>query len=101
LIFSDPKSILDQTKLNPESFSILLENLKQQYSPIPWNALDLYHHSFENTVILSSGCESYVKTFPNSPNSIDHLLGGGIISGDLIELVGEPSSGKSQVLSHL
>ncbi|XP_024032178.1 DNA repair protein RAD51 homolog 4 [Morus notabilis] len=53
----------------------------------PWmNGMDLLADSLQNKHVLSTGCEG-----------IDLLLGGGLREGQLTELVGPSSSGKTQV----
>ncbi|KAF3453812.1 hypothetical protein FNV43_RR04253 [Rhamnella rubrinervis] len=53
----------------------------------PWlNGMDLLADTIQNKHILSTGCEG-----------IDMLLGGGLHEGQLTELVGPSSSGKTQV----
>ncbi|PIA38898.1 hypothetical protein AQUCO_02700235v1 [Aquilegia coerulea] len=61
----------------------------------PWmNGVDLLTDAQRNKQVLSTGCEGY---FNLNFLTLDLLLGGGLHEGQLTELVGPSSSGKTQV----
>lgn len=57
-----------------------------QHSSIPVNALQLYQNILSSTCILPTGC-----------TGLDKILEGGLYTGEITELVGASSSGKTQI----
>lgn len=57
-----------------------------QHSSIPVNALQLYENILSSTCILPTGC-----------TGLDKILEGGLYTGEITELIGAGSSGKTQI----
>jgi len=71
--------------LNFHSANKLRRSLMEQYSPVPCSGLGLYQAA-PDPPILSTGCRAF-----------DAILGGGLRSGEICEVFGGPSTGKTQL----
>lgn len=72
-------------QLNFHSANQLRQSLLEQYSPVPCSGLRLYQAA-PDPPILSTGCKA-----------LDAILGGGLRSGEICEVFGGPSTGKTQL----
>jgi len=72
-------------QLNFHSANNLRQSLLEQYSPVPCSGLRLYQAA-PDPPILSTGCRAF-----------DAILGGGLRSGEICEVFGGPSTGKTQL----
>eukprot|EP01130_Rhizamoeba_saxonica_P017603 TRINITY_DN856_c0_g1_i1.p1 TRINITY_DN856_c0_g1~~TRINITY_DN856_c0_g1_i1.p1 ORF type:complete len:307 (-),score=64.23 TRINITY_DN856_c0_g1_i1:90-1010(-) len=64
----------------------IIKNLEHLYTPPLWNAEDMFEKLAYEGICLSTGSEKF-----------DQFIGGGLYSGDILELAGDASSGKSQL----
>lgn len=109
-----------------QTLDTLISNALDVTAATCWTAAELLAQSNTQAVTLSTGCEKYVagargegrkgergrtaergerrqrkrggrESDSNVSRSLDELFGGGISTGELVELVGEPATGKSQV----
>jgi len=63
----------------------LQQSLMDQYSPAPFSGLEIYQAA-PDPPFLSTGCRTF-----------DAILGGGLRSGEICEVFGGPSTGKTQL----
>ncbi|GAX79733.1 hypothetical protein CEUSTIGMA_g7174.t1 [Chlamydomonas eustigma] len=73
-----------------ESYEKLDQYITSTLAPQPQSGLQLYQQASKDLRVLPTGCES-----------LDELFGHGVREGQVTELVGESSSGKTQVLMQL
>jgi len=73
-------------QIGPHQFQEIVIAVQQLYMGVILSGTELYSLILENALVFSTGCKG-----------IDDLLGGGIFTGELTELVGAVASGKSQV----
>ncbi|KAM3852160.1 DNA repair protein RAD51 homolog 4 isoform 2-T3 [Vipera latastei] len=85
LVSSDLEEIAQTYSLSYKTLVAVRRVLLAQFSSFPVNGADLYEELKHTTAILSTGIES-----------LDKLLDSGIYTGELTELVGAPSAGKTQ-----
>ncbi|XP_026528242.1 DNA repair protein RAD51 homolog 4 [Notechis scutatus] len=86
LVSSDLEDIAQKNSLSYKTLVAVRRVLLAQFSSFPVNGADLYEELKHTTAILSTGIES-----------LDKLLDSGIYTGEVTELVGAPSAGKTQV----
>ncbi|KAH0457862.1 hypothetical protein IEQ34_013177 [Dendrobium chrysotoxum] len=82
---------------SPEGASRALSNFESKC--LRWmNGVELLDDALRNKRFLPTGCEGYVEleSFTEYWALIDTLLGGGLREGQLTEIVGPSSSGKTQ-----
>ncbi|XP_070598347.1 DNA repair protein RAD51 homolog 4 isoform X2 [Erythrolamprus reginae] len=84
-VSSDLEDIAQKYSLSYKSLVAVRRVLLAQFSSFPINGADLYEELKHTTAILSTGIES-----------LDKLLDSGIYTGEVTELVGAPSAGKTQ-----
>ncbi|XP_078491378.1 DNA repair protein RAD51 homolog 4-like [Ciona intestinalis] len=91
------KEVLDFVSIDPERITAMCgipykkvmsirRVLLAQYSSFPVNGLDLFHETMSTLAVLPTECES-----------LDDLLDAGIYTGEVTEIVGPSSSGKTQL----
>ncbi|XP_063154480.1 DNA repair protein RAD51 homolog 4 [Candoia aspera] len=86
LVSSDLEEIAQKYSLSYKTLVAVRRVLLAQFSSFPVSGADLYEELKRTTAILSTGIES-----------LDKLLDSGLYTGELTELVGAPSAGKTQV----
>ncbi|XP_070802223.1 DNA repair protein RAD51 homolog 4 [Pituophis catenifer annectens] len=86
LVSSDLEDIAQKNSLSYKTLVAVRRVLLAQFSSFPINGADLYEELKHTTAILSTGIES-----------LDKLLDSGIYTGEVTELVGAPSAGKTQL----
>ena len=74
------------------------------YSSFPTPAAVLWDQMKTSSAFLSTGLPRYLNIrfylWHHFNFSIDSLLGGGVFTGELIEVSGQPSIGKTQVINN-
>lgn len=82
----DPKRLASISKLDFKDIITLRQTLVTNYSPLPRQGLDAYNELMSRCSFISSGIQT-----------LDDLLGGGFLTGNVYELCGLSGSGKTQV----
>ncbi|NXS53392.1 RA51D protein, partial [Brachypteracias leptosomus] len=85
-VSSDLEDVAQKCSLSYKALIAVRRVLLAQFSAFPTNGADLYEELKCSTAILPTG----------SP-SLDQLLDSGLYTGEVTELMGAPSSGKTQV----
>ncbi|XP_053864786.1 DNA repair protein RAD51 homolog 4 isoform X1 [Malaclemys terrapin pileata] len=86
LVSSDLEEVARKCCLSYKALVAVRRVLLAQFSAFPVNGADLYEELKSSTAILSTGSKS-----------LDKLLDSGLYTGEVTELTGAPSSGKTQV----
>ncbi|XP_067864136.1 DNA repair protein RAD51 homolog 4 isoform X2 [Heptranchias perlo] len=86
LVSVDVEDLAQKCSISYKTLVAVRRVLLAQYSPFPSNGADLYEELLGSTAILSTGNQN-----------LDKLLDSGLYTGELIEFVGAPGSGKTQV----
>ncbi|XP_023966950.2 DNA repair protein RAD51 homolog 4 isoform X2 [Chrysemys picta bellii] len=86
LVSSDLEEVARKCCLSYKALVAVRRVLLAQFSAFPVNGADLYEELKSTTAILSTGSKS-----------LDKLLDSGLYTGEVTELTGAPSSGKTQV----
>ncbi|ETE67053.1 DNA repair protein RAD51-like 4 [Ophiophagus hannah] len=95
LVSSDLEDIAQKNSLSYKTLVAVRRVLLAQFSSFPVNGADLYEELKHTTAILSTGIER--QGVINQNIVLDKLLDSGIYTGEVTELVGAPSAGKTQV----
>ncbi|NXV18750.1 RA51D protein, partial [Cepphus grylle] len=85
-VSSDLEDVAQKCSLSYKALVAVRRVLLAQFSAFPTNGADLYEELKSSTAILPTG----------SP-SLDQLLDSGLYTGEMMELMGAPGSGKTQV----
>ncbi|XP_065709211.1 DNA repair protein RAD51 homolog 4 [Patagioenas fasciata] len=85
-VSSDMEDVAQKCSLSYKALVAVRRVLLAQFSAFPANGADLYEELKSSTAILPTG----------SP-SLDKLLDSGLYTGEVMELMGAPGSGKTQV----
>ncbi|NXE10999.1 RA51D protein, partial [Lophotis ruficrista] len=85
-VSSDLEEVAQKCSLSYKALVAVRRVLLAQFSAFPANGADLYEELKSSTAILPTG----------NP-SLDQLLDSGLYTGELMELMGAPGSGKTQV----
>ncbi|NXY71208.1 RA51D protein, partial [Glareola pratincola] len=85
-VSSDLEDVAQKCSLSYKALAAVRRVLLAQFSAFPANGADLYEELKSSTAILPTG----------SP-SLDQLLDSGLYTGEMMELMGAPGSGKTQV----
>ena len=84
---SEPAELLSKRAGLPfEDVQSIRESLLCQFSGYPVSGREAWEEEKDGHEVFSTGC-----------SSLDRLLGGGVVTGQLTELCGPPASGKTQV----
>ncbi|XP_048413521.1 DNA repair protein RAD51 homolog 4 isoform X1 [Stegostoma tigrinum] len=86
LASADIEDLAQKSSISYKTLVAVRRVLFVQYSPFPSTGTDFYEELLASTAILSTGNQS-----------LDTLLDSGLYTGELIEFVGAPGSGKTQV----
>ncbi|XP_048448407.1 DNA repair protein RAD51 homolog 4-like [Rhincodon typus] len=86
LVSADIEDLAQKSSVSYKTLVAVRRVLLVQYSPFPSNGTDFYEELLASTAILSTGNQS-----------LDALLDSGLYTGELMEFVGAPGSGKTQV----
>ncbi|XP_019400902.1 PREDICTED: DNA repair protein RAD51 homolog 4 isoform X2 [Crocodylus porosus] len=85
-ISSDLEEVAQKCSLSYKALVAVRRVLLAQFSAFPINGADLYEELKSSMAILSTGSKS-----------LDKLLDSGLYTGEVLELMGAPGSGKTQV----
>ncbi|NXJ62473.1 RA51D protein, partial [Rostratula benghalensis] len=85
-VSSDLEEIAQKCSLSYKALVAVRRVLLAQFSAFPTNGADLYEELKSSTAIL-----------PTGSLSLDQLLDSGLYTGEMMELMGAPGSGKTQV----
>ncbi|ORX44321.1 P-loop containing nucleoside triphosphate hydrolase protein [Piromyces finnis] len=91
IIFGNEEYLISKTGINKKTFDIIKKKLINHYSNEIINGEDLYNEFLKE----KKKSKDYCYSFGNK--NIDKLINGGVQPGDIIELVGSPSTGKTQL----
>lgn len=80
------KQIGSITNLQYKDIVIIRKHLLNKHSAVVTNALDQWNELVSKTALIPTGIKS-----------LDHLLQGGLMTGNIYEICGLPSSGKTQL----
>ncbi|XP_034239331.1 DNA repair protein RAD51 homolog 4 [Thrips palmi] len=86
VLLEDPKKLSAISKLDFKDVITLRQTLVTNYSPLPQQGLDAYNDLMSKCSFISSGIQT-----------LDDLLGGGFLTGNVYELCGLSGSGKTQL----
>ncbi|XP_004345403.2 hypothetical protein CAOG_05813 [Capsaspora owczarzaki ATCC 30864] len=90
LVVADERALQQATGLPAQQVQAIRAYVVQSCAALALRAVDRLDHELDNQLILSTGC-----------SNLDSLLSGGIYSGEITELVGPTSSGKTQTCLHI
>ncbi|NXU53674.1 RA51D protein, partial [Turnix velox] len=85
-VSSDLEDVAQKCSLSYKALVAVRRVLLAQFSAFPTNGADLYEELKSSTAIL-----------PTGNSSLDQLLDSGLYTGEMLELMGAPGSGKTQV----
>lgn len=86
VLFADPSTLSHRSGINQEVIAAIVMELKKQYTATPVLGSSLYWDYMHNACIV-----------PTGSTGLDYVLDGGLWGGEMTELVGQPSTGKTQI----
>ncbi|XP_068897884.1 DNA repair protein RAD51 homolog 4-like isoform X2 [Tenebrio molitor] len=84
-IKAEAQQLVKTARLNFKEVLALKKFLTKNFAPTPVNGLNYYKSVLSNSAIIPTGI-----------NSVDHILNGGLFTGNVYEICGLPNSGKTQ-----